>query len=78
MTPSKTNSRWLPRSSRRARDSGLTQQQVAERMKSTQGNGVRLENGSVMPSTRTLERFAEAAGHRLKITFEPVNRKSPR
>jgi len=24
------------------------------------------------PSTRTLERFAKATGHRLKISFEPV------
>ena len=30
------------------------------------------------PSTRTLQRFAEATGHRLKISFEPVKGKARR
>jgi hypothetical protein len=31
----------------------------------------RLEGGGSKPSTRTLKRYAEATGSRLKITFEP-------
>jgi ribosome-binding protein aMBF1 (putative translation factor) len=53
--------------------SGLTQQQLAERMQTTQGAIARLESGSSLPSTRTLKRFAKATGHRLKISFEPIN-----
>ena len=48
----------------------LTQQQVAKRMGTTQAVVARLESGRVKPSTRTLERFAAATGHRLKIQFE--------
>jgi ribosome-binding protein aMBF1 (putative translation factor) len=50
---------------------GLTQEQVAHRMKTTQAVIARLEGGGSKPSTRTLERYAEATGSRLKITFEP-------
>jgi ribosome-binding protein aMBF1 (putative translation factor) len=50
---------------------GLTQQQVAQRMKTTQAVIARLESGGSKPSTRTLERYAEATGSRLRITFEP-------
>lgn len=52
---------------------GLTQEQVAQRMNTTQAVIARLEGGGSKPSTRTLERFAEATGSRLKITFEPEN-----
>jgi ribosome-binding protein aMBF1 (putative translation factor) len=52
---------------------GLTQEQVAHRMKTTQAVVARLESGGSKPSTRTLERFAAATGSRLKITFEPEN-----
>jgi len=50
---------------------GLTQKQVARRMKTTQAVVARLEGGGSKPSTRTLERYAEATGSRLRITFEP-------
>ena len=50
---------------------GLTQQQVAQRMKTTQAVVARLEGGGGMPSTRTLEKYAKATGTRLKISFEP-------
>ena len=53
---------------------GLTQEQVAQRMHTTQSNIARLEAGRTTPSTRTLERFAEAVGARLKISFEPIHR----
>lgn len=49
----------------------LTQEQVAERMGTTQAVIARLESGRTKPSTRTLERFAKATGTRLRIAFEP-------
>ena len=49
---------------------GLTQEQVARRMKTTQAVIARLEGGGSKP-TRTLERYAQATGSRLRITFEP-------
>src|SRR5712671_6902982 len=57
---------------------GLTQEQVAQRMKTTQAVIARLESGGSKPSTRTLERFAEATGSRLRITFEPESAPSRR
>ena len=51
---------------------GLTQQQLAERMHTTQAVIARLESGRVKPSTRTLERLAAATGMRLRISFEPA------
>src|SRR5262245_13886525 len=50
---------------------GLTQEELARRMQTTQGVIARLESGTTMPSTRTLRRFAAATGHRLRISFEP-------
>ncbi len=50
---------------------GLTQKQLAARMKTTQSVIARLEGGRVYPSARTLDRFAKATGTRLKISFEP-------
>jgi ribosome-binding protein aMBF1 (putative translation factor) len=49
---------------------GLTQEQVAERMHTTQAVVARLESGRFKPSTRTLEKFASATGTKLKIHFE--------
>lgn len=49
----------------------LTQEQVAQRMNTTQATIARLESGRGKPSTRTLQRYAEATGTRLKISFEP-------
>ena len=54
----------------------LTQEQVAERMGTTQAVIARLESGRVKPSTRTLERFARATGTRLRIAFEPAEAQS--
>lgn len=56
--------------------SGLSQTELAHRMKTTQSVIARLESGRGRPSTRTLDRFAKATGHRLKISFEPVRRGS--
>ena len=49
---------------------GLTQQQLAQRMETTQSVIARLESGLARPSTQMLERLAVATGTRLKISFE--------
>jgi transcriptional regulator with XRE-family HTH domain len=49
---------------------GLTQAQLAKRMKTTQSVVARLEAGQTRPSTRTLERLARATGSRLRIVLE--------
>ncbi|WP_026988058.1 helix-turn-helix domain-containing protein [Fodinicurvata fenggangensis] len=49
----------------------LSQSQLAERMKTTQSVIARLESGRVRPSTRTLQRLAEATRTRLQIRFIP-------
>ena len=54
---------------------GLSQAQLAKRKRKTKSTIARLESGRGRPSTRTLERFAKATGHRLKISFEPVKGK---
>ena len=53
-------------------NAGLTQEEVALRMQTTQSNIARLEAGRTTPSTRTLEKFAQAVGARLRISFEPI------
>jgi transcriptional regulator with XRE-family HTH domain len=49
----------------------LTQEEVASRMGTTRTVISRLESGRMKPSTRTLERYARATGHKLRITFVP-------
>ena len=51
---------------------GLTQTQLAERMKTTQSVVARLEGGRVHPSTRTLQKIAQATGTHLRIHFDTV------
>ena len=51
---------------------GLSQAQLARRMKTSQSYIARIESGQVTPSTSALERYAEATRSRLKIIFEPV------
>lgn len=61
-----------------ARDkAGLTQAQLAARMNTTQAAIARLESGRVLPSTRTLQKFAKATGTVLKISFQPRASESP-
>lgn len=52
----------------------LSQAEVASRMGTTESAVSRLESGRVKPSTRTLERYAKATGHRLHISLEPMSR----
>jgi ribosome-binding protein aMBF1 (putative translation factor) len=51
---------------------GLTQEELARRMGTTQSVIARLEGGKSKPSTSTLEKLAAATGTRLKIEFEPA------
>lgn len=46
---------------------GLTQQELAARMETTQPVIARLESGRQKPTTKTLERFAKATGSRVEI-----------
>ena len=54
---------------------GLTQEELARRMGTTQLIVSRLESGRWHPSMRTLQRLAQATGSRLLIGFEPVDAK---
>jgi ribosome-binding protein aMBF1 (putative translation factor) len=54
---------------------GLTQQELATRMGTTQPVVTRLESGRTRPSMRTLERLAKATGSRLLISFAPCDAK---
>ena len=49
---------------------GLTQAELAARMRTTQSVIARLESGKVMPSIRTMLRIAEATGTRFRPVFE--------
>ena len=59
-------------------EADMTQEQVAEAMGTTQAVVARLESGKVLPSTRTLERFARATRTRLRISFEPDHETAPK
>ena len=52
--------------------SRLSQAEIASRMGTTESAVSRLESGRTKPSTRTLERYAQATGHKLRISFEPL------
>ena len=51
-------------------NAGLTQAELAKRMKTTQSVVARFESGRVHLSTRTLVKIAQATGTRLRISFE--------
>ncbi len=48
-------------------NAGLTQEEVAERMGTTQSVVARLEGGGSLPSMKTIRRYAEATGTRPEI-----------
>lgn len=49
---------------------GLTQAELAKRMGTTQSVIARLEGGQTSPTWRTLNRYAEATGNRLRVDLE--------
>ena len=49
----------------------MTQQQVAEKMATSQSYIAKLEGGAVSPTMQALRRYAKATGSRLRIVFEP-------
>ena len=51
-------------------DAGLTQEELAQRMGTTQSAIARLEGGKSRPSTTTLAKVAKATGTRLRVSFE--------
>ena len=51
------------------KESGLTQQQLAERTGISQADISKLENGNANPSLKTLQRHASAMDKKLKISF---------
>jgi ribosome-binding protein aMBF1 (putative translation factor) len=53
-------------------EAGLTQEEIAQRMGTTQSAIARLEGGKSRPSTTTLAKFAKATGTRLRVSFERV------
>src|ERR1700681_3254846 len=55
---------------------GLTQEELARKMGTTQPVVARLESGRSRPSMRTLERVADATGSRLLIIYAPRTAKS--
>ena len=50
---------------------GLTQEELAERMGTSQSAIARLESGRSRPSTTTLAKLAAATGTKLRVRFEP-------
>ncbi len=48
----------------------MTQEQVAEKMQTSQSYVAKLESGRVNPSMKALQRYAAATGTRLQISLE--------
>jgi transcriptional regulator with XRE-family HTH domain len=57
---------------------GLSQQQVADRMETSQSFVARLEGGVVTPTWTSLRRYAKATGSRLKVELIPVLEVNPK
>lgn len=51
---------------------GLSQEDLAEIMDTSQSTVARLESGKTLPSMRTLKRFAEATNSEIQIQFRPL------
>jgi ribosome-binding protein aMBF1 (putative translation factor) len=56
---------------------GLTQEQIAEKLKTSKSNISRLESASstISPKLSTIADYAEAAGYDIKIDFVPKKKK---
>lgn len=53
-------------------EAGLTQEQIAERMGTTQSVVARLENAHHMPSFDLVTRYASALGRRVRLDLVPA------
>ena len=51
-------------------DAGISQEEIARRMQTSQPAIARLEAGKGNPSVNTLRRYAAATGTRLRVVFE--------
>lgn len=51
---------------------GLSQQELAKKMETTQSAVARLESGQHLPSMSTLKKLAKATGTKLSIHLEPA------
>lgn len=51
---------------------GLSQEEMAARMGTTQSVIARIESGQTFPSLKTLYRYAHAAGMKAVIRFQPL------
>lgn len=51
---------------------GLTQAEVAQRMKTSQARISRWERGAEKPTTASVEKYAEATGARVEIRLVPA------
>ena len=56
-------------------EAGLSQADIAKRMKTTQPAVARLEGMAHRASLKTIKSYAAATGHRVKLSFEPIARK---
>lgn len=56
---------------------GLTQQELAERARTSQPAVARLEQGRVSPTFATLERLVAAAGFQVRLDLVPVAATDP-
>ncbi len=52
--------------------SGLSQEELANRMHTSQSTIARLESGLSLPSMRTLTKFAEATNSEIQIQLKPM------
>jgi transcriptional regulator with XRE-family HTH domain len=55
---------------------GLTQEQLAAKMKTTQSTIARSESGKALPSALTLQRITEATRSKVRILFETAAKPS--
>ena len=53
-------------------NAGLTQEQLAKRMETSQSAVTRMESGKILPSGRTLEQFANCGRDLGYVRFRPV------
>ncbi len=52
--------------------SGLSQEELAKRMKTSQSAIARLESGATLPSMRSLAKYAEATNSEIQIQLKPA------